>query len=211
MRLLANTSGLPTAPGRVQSVLLFALVLALAGGSTFSLVRAFGHSPQRIISGRGTMGLGPPSTLARPLGRNGSQTSLVNASSALGAAVTLPDSSTVRAADAGSVWAARSHTSADVSVAVTFPKQGLIVQYQRPALVDPLSSFQSFVKDSPGSQVVYLNGSVPALSIAGLPDGSNWGSVEFVSGGTIIVVMGHNDEATLEGVANSILSRSTGS
>jgi hypothetical protein len=159
----------------------------------------------------GSMGPGPEVTLARPLGGFvGSQMSLANASSALGAALTLPDSPTVRASDAGPVWAA-SGRDGNVSVAVTFPKQGLIVLYERPAMSDPLSNFQSFVKDSPGSQVAYLSASVPALSIPELPDGSNWGSVEFVSGGTIIAVLGHNDEATLEGVANSILDRSTAS
>jgi hypothetical protein len=159
-------------------------------------------------SGEGLQGLGPEVTLARPLGLNGSEMSLADAANELGAAVTLPDSTTVRASDAGPVWAA-SANDGEVSVAVTFPQQGLIVQYQRPAMSDPLSHFQSVVKDSPGSEVVYLNGNVPALSIPLLPDGSNWGSIEFVVGGTVIVIMGHNDESTLEGVANSILDQSS--
>jgi hypothetical protein len=198
----------------LSPVLLFAVVLALAGGSTFALIRAVGPSPQRIISGQGLMGFGPEITLARPLGLNGSQMSLASASGALGASLTLPDSAAVAASDAGPVWAAESRATGkarEVAVAVTFPKEGLIVQYQRPVMADPLATFQNVVKDSPGSSVVYLNGNVPALSIPELPDGSNWGSVQFVSGGTVIVIMGHNDEATLEGVANSILGRSAGS
>jgi hypothetical protein len=158
----------------------------------------------------GMMGPGPALTLGRPLGLNGTQMSLANAASELGGAVILPNSSTVSASDAGPVWAA-SGSDGEVAVAVTFPKQGLIVQYQRPVPSDPVSYFQSIVKDSPGSKVVYLNGSVPALSIPELPDGSNWGAVQFVSGGAVVAIMGHTDEATLEGVANSILSRSAGS
>src|SRR3954470_19469522 len=54
------------------------------------------------------------------------------------------------------------------------------------------------------------NDGVPALTTEGqLPDGSPWSFVQFVAGGSTIVVMGHPDQATLQAAAQSILDRSS--
>jgi hypothetical protein len=103
-------------------------------------------------------------------------------------------------------------TSADdtAAIAVTFPAQGLEVQYLRPPIAHPLANYKGFVSQAPGSQVIYLDGDVPALAIAA--DGSGWGSVEFVTGGTTITVMGPTlSEASAQSIAQSILDQTTAS
>ena len=95
----------------------------------------------------------------------------------------------------------------DVDLAISFPKQGLIVQYIQPPISDPLSNYQAALRNSEGS-LIYLNGGVPALTTEGqLPDGSPWGFVQFVAGGSTIEVMGHPDQETLQAAAQSILDR----
>ena len=125
----------------------------------------------------------------------------------------LPDSSQVTPSDAGAVWLGQMHgdasTDTSTAVAVTFPSQGLLIQYARPPIADPLANYQQFASQSPGSQVIYLNGGVPALALAAPPDGSGWTSVKFVAGGTTIIVLGHSDEASLQAIAQSILNQAT--
>jgi hypothetical protein len=204
--------------GPVLAVVAFAVVTgAVVGGLTLTGHNApaekTAHKPpaEKIKSSSGGI-IGPAgavATLARPLGGFGQQVSLATAVSELGGPVTLPDSAQVKPSDAGAVWAATASSQGEssVSVAVTFPAQGFIIQYLRPPIPDPLSNFQGFVKDSPGSQVIYLNGGVPARAIAQTSDPSSWGSIEFVAGGTTILVMGQTDQATLQSVAQSILDR----
>lgn len=159
--------------------------------------------------------LGPAgaiATLDQPLGLNGRQVaSQAAAAAALGGPLTLPDLASVKPADAGAFWVASASDGAGTTrtgAAVTFPTQGLIVRYTRPPVPDPLANYQGFVSQSPGAQVVYLKGGVPALAQARQPsDQSSWGSIEFVVGGANVVVMGHDDQATLVDVAQSILDR----
>lgn len=191
-----------------------ALLAATGAASAISVFTLAGrHAPtSKAVRGSqpGIVGFGGMATLSQPLPPFGKQVSMADASSGLGTSVTLPNLALVSPADAGSVWMASLQGPSgerSVSVAVTFPSQGLIIRYSRPPIPDPQSNFENFVQDSPGSQVVSLNGGVPALAIAQLPDGSNWGSIEFVAGGTNIVVMGHDDEATLQSVAQSILAQ----
>lgn len=94
----------------------------------------------------------------------------------------------------------------ETAVAVTFPSKGLILRYQRPPIPNPLENFQSFARAAPDAQVISL-GSVPAQAIPERPGGSNWASIEFVAGGTTIDVMGHTSIASLQVVAQSVLSR----
>jgi hypothetical protein len=131
----------------------------------------------------------------------------------------LPDTPQVTPSDIGVVRAATypavgptagAAHGGESRVEVTFPSQGLIISYDRSPIPDPLGNYRSFASQSPGSEVVYLNGGVPALAIAQIPDGSNWGSIEFVSGGTQIVVMGHRSDAYLQAIAQSIVDRSAG-
>ena len=212
MRALTSDSAVRSVPKRFPPVLLFAVVLALVGGTTFALIRAFAETPRAHSGGQPILGPLDPPTLDHPLSPEASRVSLTKAASVLGTSVVLPDSPTVKLSDAGPVWAVSMQGSEGESsavVAVTFPAQGLIVDYSRPAVPasDPLSHYQLVVKDTPGSQVVYLNGGVPAIAITELPDASNWGSIGFQSGGTNIVVLGHTDDATLQGIAQSILDR----
>ena len=193
-------------------VIAFALIVAVAGAVTFVASRSYTTSPPSVLSGP----LGPldAPTLERPLAPEAVKVTLAQASRKLGGPVTLPDSPIVKASDAGAVWAASFNAGkpdAEVAIAVTFPARDLIIRYGRPAMADPLSTYESAMQDTPGSKVIYLRAGTPAMAIAALPDSSGWGSIEFVSGGTVIVVMGHDDEATLERVANSILARGAAS
>jgi hypothetical protein len=187
-------------------------------------IRVFGHYDQATLrqvaqsilgqEGGASQVIGPAgavATMDHPLGGFGQPVSSTAAVSALGGPVTLPDTARVTPSDAGAFWAATTSSDGEssVSVAVTFPAQGLIIQYLRPPIPHPLANFQSFVRDNPGSSVIDLNGT-PARAIAQTPDPSSWGSIEFVAGGTTIAVMGQADEATLQPVAQSILDRSRG-
>jgi len=192
---------------RWAAVLLVCAAGAAAGA--FALVR--GASPPAKTGISGVVGPGAPSTLARPMGPGAKQVSLSEAASALGGPVVLPNTTEMMASDVGAVWMYQSHgdTVGDTStsVAVTFPSQDVYVLYARPSIAEPLVSYKQLVSQAPGSQVVYLNGGVPALAIAQLPDGSNFGSVKFVADGTTIIVLGHSSESSLQGIAQSILDR----
>ena len=152
---------------------------------------------------------GTPS-MAYPLGQCcGKQVSLAEAANALGGPVTLPDTAQVKPSDAGAVQLENSSGDGQklVDLGISFPKQGLIVQYIQPPISDPLSNYQVAVSNSEGS-LIYLNGGVPALTDESqLPVGSPWGFVQFVAGGSTIVVMGHPDEESLQSVAQSILDQ----
>jgi hypothetical protein len=95
-------------------------------------------------------------------------------------------------------------------MAVTFPSQGMIVDYTRPApYSDPGAEYARATAALPSSrQVVQLNGTTPALVVAENSDdtGANFGLVEFQLNGTEVAVMGHTDAATLEAIAQSILA-----
>lgn len=186
-------------------------VLSIAGQHAPPLRTGQGATAKKTSSSSVIPGLGgSPPTMAYPLGQCcGRQVSLADAASELGGPLTLPDSAQVKPSDAGAAWAesANGEGQSLVDVAVSFPKQGLIVRYARPPIPDPLSNYQVAVSSSEGS-LIYLNGGVPALADESqLQDGSNWGFVQFVAGGTTIVVMGHPDEEALQSVAQSILDQ----
>ena len=150
----------------------------------------------------------PGPTLARPLLPPAHQVGLADATSAFGAPVVLPNTALVQPSDAGPVWEGSS--GASTTVAVTYPSQGVMIIYIRPApFSDPVTTYQGFTQSLPGSRVVQLNGT-PAWVLPQNSDdtGANFGAVLFEVNGSEVRVMGHNDEATLEGIAQSILSRS---
>jgi hypothetical protein len=194
-----------------------AAAAALAAGAIVVLSLTGQHAPpvktgqtagEKNISGVVMNPWAAPPTMEYPLGKGfGQQVSLAAAASALGGPVTLPDTAQVKPSDAGAVQ--MESTTGDgqkvVDLGISFPKQGLIVKYIQPPSSDPLSNYQVAVSNSEGS-LIYLNGGVPALTKeAPLPDGSPWGFVQFVAGGSTIVVMGHPDQVTLQSVAQSIL------
>jgi hypothetical protein len=135
---------------------------------------------------------------------------MANATSALGSSIVLPSTTSVQPSAAGAVW--EGSVGSSTTVAVTFPAQGMIIGYMRPApYADPATEYQSMSQGIPSSQVVQLNATTPAIVIAENSDetGANFGVVAFQINGTEVRVMGHSDGSTLEGIARSILARST--
>ncbi len=201
-------------PGRHWSrkslVLVAATAVLVAGAAGSIALGALRSAPShRGSTHHVTRSLGPyvpPLTMERPLqGLAAEPITLAEAPKVLGAPVVLPDNSFVHPADAGPVWGVREDGQGGVGVA--FPAQGIVVQYKRPPVPDPLANYESRVKEDPGMSLIDLNGT-PGVAIAQLPDGSNWASIEFEAGGTSIVVLGHYDRRTLQQVAQSIVDRS---
>jgi hypothetical protein len=202
-------------------VLALGLVAASAGGIVGGASLARQHrstaKPGQSAAASENSGLGvvmnpraAPPSMEYPLGKGfGQLVSLADAASALGRTVTLPDTAQVKPSDVGAVQIENSTGDRQklVDLGISFPKQGMIVQYIQPPLSDPLSNYQVAVSNSEGS-LIYLNGGVPALTEqSSLPDGSPWGFVQFVAGGSTILVMGPPDEATLQAAAQSILDQ----
>lgn len=191
-------------------VMMLAACVAVAAAATFGVVRAL-SSPASTSTSSPLLGIGPAPTVAHPLPPSAQQVSATAASSALGASLTLPRSASVSPSEAGAFWLASAHASdgeSRVSVAVTFPSHAFAVRYTRPAYPDPLANYQSFVNAYPnGSQLIYLHGVPALLQTSTRPDGSTWDAVEFVKGGTIIVVMGNAQEAALQSAAQSIVDQ----
>ena len=158
------------------------------------------------------VGLGSGPTLAHPL-VCGRRTTLTKASAALGGRLVLPDSALVRPSDAGPVWMVHSgkQSAGTTDVAVTFPSQHVIVEYDRPASSNGSAGhFRAVAEGFHEARVVRLGGRVPALVTKqnSDSDGHNFGSIIFNLAGGEIRVLGHDDEATLEASAVSILKRS---
>ena len=165
-------------------------------------------SPPGQSGSAGQFLLVPPATLAQPLGPSAPQVSLADAPSALGGPVTLPNSSLASSANVGTVWTVN-YGGDNAVVAIAFPQAGLIVEYERPVQTPP-TIYQTLAQEHPNSfSDTDLNG-VPGLAIRQNSDqtGANFGAIEFVVGGTQIVVMGHYDEAALAAVARSIILQS---
>ncbi|MGH3008349.1 MAG: hypothetical protein ACRDLM_02915 [Gaiellaceae bacterium] len=160
--------------------------------------------------------IGSLPTVARPLPAFAKQTTLADAQAALGQQVVLPQTAVLGPSDGGPVWMAS--FGGQTAVAATFPAQGMIMEYTRPAPSDGSAShFQSMTESMPSrnggseGQVITLSGGVPALAVQENSDdtGANFGEIIFNVAGTEVRVMGHNDEATLQGLAESILERSS--
>jgi hypothetical protein len=190
-------------------------IFIAAAGVAFVGTRLVHHEKQqpRVLAAAPTLGV---ATIAHPLVPSAKQTTLAAAPATLGGPVVLPDSPITPPSTVGAVWAANDG-SADTTVAVTFPKQGLVFEYIRPAPSDGSAAhFQAVAQGivSPtGAQIaqeITLNGGVPALAIQQNSDetGTNFGTVMFNVGGSEVRVMGHSPEAMLQGLAESILARS---
>ena len=183
-----------------------------------------GRAP--ITGGRGSgsssiNGL-PLPTLAHPLPLDlAKQVTLAEAQATLGAPIVLPNTGFVQPSDVGPVWLDSPHDKDGnpvmTNVAVTFPSQGVMVGYTRPAPSDGSAAhFQAMAQSMPSpsggseGQVISLDGGVPALVVKQNSDdtGHNFGAVFFNMAGSEVAVMGHDDEATLESLALSILSQS---
>jgi hypothetical protein len=198
-------------PNRRSSRRVLLVAAAATAALTASLIAAFAfNGTSRRLSG-GAFQLLPTPTLKHPLPPGAKQVTLSQATRTLGAPIVLPHASLAAPPDAGAVWAETPPGAA--LVAVTFPLAGLIVLYQHPAeFTDPAARFAAIAHGKPGFHVVELNG-VAGLAIDQNSDstGDNFGSIEFVSGGNSVTVMGRYDEATLRAVAQSIVDRSSSS
>ncbi len=154
-------------------------------------------------------------TVAHPLSC-AKQMTLARASASLGVQLVLPQTTLVRTSNLGRVWAVVSHRAGrktGATVAATFPAQGVIIEYERPAPSSGSAAFfRRLAKGIPASKVVSLKGT-PALVIRQNSDmnRNNFGSVIFRLGGSEVRVMAHRDQATLEALALSILNRATAS
>jgi hypothetical protein len=197
-------------------------VLILAAGAGLVGARSL-KSQQHVVGGPGGANVaGSLPTVARPLAWFAKQTTLASAQTALGQAVVLPQSTAVGPSDAGPVWSASlsdPQTGATTTtVAVTFPAQGMIMEYTRPAPSDGSAAhFQAMAQSMPSpsgaseGQVISLSGGVPALAVQQNSDdtGANFGEVIFNVAGTEVRVMGHNDESTLQDLAESVLAQAS--
>ena len=93
------------------------------------------------------------------------------------------------------------------AVAITFPSKTMFVEYIRPApYSDPESGLRGLAADFGSSDFVHLNGTTPAVYLPA-NDGSGLNAVLFQTNGAEVRVVGQNDEATLEAIAQSILSQ----
>jgi hypothetical protein len=203
-------------PQTSRRYIVWGVALALvSAGVTFGVVRST-RPDSHAAAASPLIGAALLTTVAHPLADGAQQMTLAEAAAAFGASLTLPNTSLVHPSDAGPVWELSSGGSATGSgasktVAITFPAQGLIVEYLRPALYsNPSSGYQELSSGIPWSNVVDLSGTA-ALAIRENSDetGTNFGVVAFEFNGNEVRVMGHDDEATLEAIAKSILSPST--
>jgi hypothetical protein len=145
---------------------------------------------------------------------------LAQATASLGVPLALPTTTLVGPSDLGPVWGSVEDRKGRKNgvVAVTFPAQGVIVEYNRPvpfsgqALTHFRRMAQGMRADGLPVKVVDLKGT-PAFVIRQDSDqtGHNFGVVIFKLHGIEVSVMGHNDQSTLEALALSILNQSAGS
>lgn len=184
----------------------------LIAGATLLISASLGFLAVHSVKSPGSAaptgrGLGLPGpTLDRPLSPAAHRTTLGGAAVAWGASLVLPSTTSVQPSDAGPVW--EENAGATTIVAVTFPSQGLIVEYKRPVpYSDPQTQYEGLTESLPGSQVIDL-GARPAFLIPqnSAVSGDNFGVVMFVVNGIEVRVMGHTDEATLKDIATSVLN-----
>ena len=194
-----------------QRIALLLLCTCAAGATAFALLRST-SSPSGRLTGPSAQEYISP-TLARPL-PYGKRVSMSDAVSAWGGALPLPDTPQVHASDVGTVSLDQvpGGTNPETGVGVSFPSQGLIVMYSRPALPDPLAYFQHIDKLRRGSSLIWLDSRTPALYTPGAPDAadeSEWGKLSTAADGAWIYVFGDMDEASLRAVAQSIVNRAS--
>ena len=154
MTLLAEANpvrleDVPQAAVRVDSILdrrprvsrrlvLAVAVVVVAAAASLTGVFVFGGQGKR--SGVEMQSDLPGPTVQRPLA--GKQISLADGTAAVGPALVLPDTSLVGPSDAGPVWMSNIDPQTAVNVAVTFPRQGMFIDYSWPAPnADPAAGY----------------------------------------------------------------------
>jgi hypothetical protein len=205
---------------RRRRLLVAVAVVALAAGAASATVALRGSDRSRptvVLCGPslGLIRAGLLPSVAHPLSC-ASRMTLAKANASLGVPLVLPKTALIRPSDLGRVWGIVSYRAGRKTgaiVAATFPAQGVIVEYERPAPSNGSAAhFQAIAEGIPAAKVVYLNGT-PAFVTRQKSDmnRNNFGGVLFNLGGSEVRVLAHRDQATLEGLALSILNRSTAS
>lgn len=146
-------------------------------------------------------------TVAQPL-PGGKEVTLSEGAAAIGQPIVLPTTSLVDPSDVGPVWV--SGALPEVTTAVTFPSQGVFIDYTVPPPHDPSATYHAIARETPQSfETIDFNGGT-ALAVKQNSDqtGHNFGGVIFVLNGAEIRVFGHYDEQTLQSIAQSIVDRS---
>jgi hypothetical protein len=210
-------------PRKRRSRLLVAVgAVMLVGGAATATVAVHGSERSRPAV---VLACGPPlgairagllPTVAHPLSC-AHRVTLANAAASLGVHLVLPKTTLVRPSEVGPVWSVLERRKHGV-VAVTFPTQGVIVQYERPV---PFSGkaqahfrrmAQGMRADGLHAKIVDLNGTA-AFAIQQDFDSNrnNFGVVTFKLGDSEVRVMAHRDQPTLRALARSILSQSKAS
>jgi hypothetical protein len=206
-RVLVATAVVLVAGGGAGAAILGSSSSAVAPGSRASRVAGVCG----VSLGAVRAGLLP--TVAQPLSCAKRMT-LAGAGAALGVPLVLPKTLLGRSTSVGAVWGIVSHRAGRKTgavVAATFPAQGVIIEYERPAPSSGSAAhFQAMANGIPAAKVVNLRGT-PAFVTQQNADanGNNFGAVLFNLGGSEVSVMAHRDEATLEALALSILKQST--
>lgn len=184
--------------GRV--VLVTAVVLAGATAGVIGVLATGGHGA-KTVGGPEALSNGPD---------NGSWKTipLAEASAALGAPVRLPNTDLVQPSDAAQQARTADCSASSCAVYVSFPAQALGISYTHPSpFGDPSAQWEADVRTA-GSH----HARVQLLDLNGTPgDYVDYPGVkrlvEFVAGGTWIVVSAEYNEATLEAVAQSIVDQ----
>lgn len=187
--------------------LLLSVALVIGAAVAFGTVQLIRPSVKpTTTTSTGQQGAnGPPGpTVARPLAAPAKQVSMAQATATFGSALPVPSTPVVQPSDAGPVW--EISAPGGTWVAITFPSKGVFIQYGRPAPPDTAKHYKDMSTALPGSDFVQLNGTTPALYLDG-NDGSGTNAIIFATNSAEIRVFGNNDEATLEAMAQSILSR----
>jgi len=194
----------------VAAALLAALAAALVG--VFALG---GHGSRPAVSapaGTAELSVGPPVSVEHPLAPWAKVVPLADAEAAFGPDLTLPETTLVGPSDLGPVWMHSNRDKSGATVALTFPKQGMFIQYRRPypgSTFEVRAGYAAIAREDSYFHVFNLDG-FPALAADQNSDqtGHNFGVVLVAVSGVEIRVFGHYDQATLESVARSIIDHS---
>lgn len=194
---------------------------ALAGPALLVALLALGGVTRLVYPGREAAPVpfrtGQPFSLKHPAGMFARRVSFSFAEARFPAGIVLPNLAAANRGSVGTVWAdvRRSAGGGRVAhgVTIVFPRAGVAVEYTTPvAYPDPESNYRGYVSEgNPGeAAVIDLNGT-PALLIHHRDDATrDPGSVEFVSDGVVIAVIGWRPDAVLRAVATSIQRQASG-
>jgi hypothetical protein len=203
----------PTRVGVGTVVVVIACVAAIAVGG----VAVYEHVGQHHTPVAGSHAVvsrmpGPPFSVSSPL-YHGQVVSLAAASTAVGQQLPTPTLAAANPSAMGKVFEAQTvddSGATDTYVAVTYPSDSLVVEYESPVYFDPATIYHAWVNETPanlaGLASVGQVGTHPALILQENKDatGSNPASVEFLVNGLKVDVIGYQSAATLLTIAQSI-------